>query len=240
MSDLYPYADENRLAQPHSYMYPPLHGAAFFPAYKESRCAALDVLFAGGAHEGKCALPLKVALAAEEACRMPESEVLMPPLSWRRALRAEVLARAEDDSLNLPDINGRQPALVQTATVLDALLNALPEQGVATAAWVDFFLERFEITKRLYTAYALPSRKGEGKYDSYALYMRLALLLGTLCFYKEDLRGLNTLLKLNDVLCSAAEELHGQEALMTACALMLETACAARLRQRMRERNARS
>lgn len=239
MSDIYPYADENRLAQPHSYMYPPLHGVAFFPAYKASRCAAIDILLAGGIQK-KCGLPLGVAHVAKEACSMSDHVTLMPPLSLRTALYDMIAAIEEGTSLVPPPIDVRQETRVRTATVLNALLKAAPEQNGGALAWTAFFLGRFEITKRLYTEYVLPSRKGNGKYDSYGLYIRLALLFGTICFCKEDLRALNALLKLNDLLCSIAKVLRGKEASMACCAIILETACATKLLHRIRDRNARS
>jgi len=122
-----------------------------------------------------------------------------PFLNAYRTARAEVLK-------GLTEGGGRQPPEkcayptgtddIRTADLLNALEWDLDD------LWLGKLVQRFEITKRLYPIYDNRLRKHAGEANDVTLYARLACILAAELGHAQDLRWLNTLLKLNDTLCS--------------------------------------
>lgn len=169
----YPYAAENRLDAPHAYMYAPFGGKDFLAAYVADRRARLALHL-----QGACCPPqgiLKDALAA--AARGLAS-----------ATRPEAFSPDERTPL--------QPLLA-------ALLGVLASGDVAAARpWLVRVIQRFEVSKKLYAAYAPGFRKGEGEASDPARYAELALCLALAHALSGQLQYLSTLLKLVDLLLS--------------------------------------
>lgn len=84
-------------------------------------------------------------------------------------------------------------APIDTAALLDAL------EGAPDVGWTDRLVQRFEVTKRLYSTYDASLRKGLGPINDLMLYARLARLLAA---DTSQLDWLNALLKLHDLLLS--------------------------------------
>ncbi|RYH01064.1 hypothetical protein EU805_15815 [Salipiger sp. IMCC34102] len=87
-------------------------------------------------------------------------------------------------------------AEIVTADLLAAL------EADPRADWLDRLVQRFEVTKRLHARYDGRLRKPSGSFDDLALYARLAVVLAHKVARTQDLKWLNALLKLNDLLCS--------------------------------------
>lgn len=68
--------------------------------------------------------------------------------------------------------------------------------------WLDRLVQRYEVTKKLYSNYLIGFRKGEGGNDSVSLYWLFALSLALYYVLTSNIKYLNTLLKVNDLLCS--------------------------------------
>ena len=99
-------------------------------------------------------------------------------------------------------------AAVNTEHLLGALLAA--QLGVALDGlvkdWLDRLVQRFEVTKKLYASYPPGFRKGEGANTSVRLYWLLALSLCLFYAQTRNLKYLNVLLKVNDLLISLPPE----------------------------------
>lgn len=217
----YPYTRGSRLLEPCHYMYPPYGGLEFLDAWTQdrSRCAqALEKRLAACAPGPGLALPGAVLLA----CGTVVGE-------WE-APAALVLRRSA--ALLEP---GPAPApawgeAVRTAPLLRGLLRRCAARGVAPddEAWLQGLARKFEVAKRLLPAYGPGLRKPEAEAQAHdptagiaAALDRCALLaacLGVCGGAGTDLRRLNALLKLNDLLCS---ELAGLSASAEASALAL-------------------
>jgi hypothetical protein len=68
--------------------------------------------------------------------------------------------------------------------------------------WVDRLVQKFEVTKKLYEIYQPGFRKGKGLSNVVRLYYLFALLLVFYYSSVKNLKYLNALLKITDLLCS--------------------------------------
>jgi len=119
----------------------------------------------------------------------------------------------------LPEIPTRQA--LRSLLLAVVRRDASPERKLKE--WLSRFLTRFEVTKRLYTVYT-PTMKRAGR-DFHLLTNYALLSLSLVLFYEQtdDLKMLNGALKLNDLLCSAEENINGTEdSLLTISALRKE------------------
>jgi hypothetical protein len=87
--------------------------------------------------------------------------------------------------------------------------------------WIDKLVQKFEVTKRIYTVYPSILKKGCGAYDDLTVYALLALLLALYYGRTGNLKYLNTVIKLNDLLCSVKETEKENLVAYTACFLSL-------------------
>lgn len=169
----YSYAAENRLDMPHAYMYAPYAGQDFIAAYIDDRRSRLARHL-----QGTGAPPpgeLKDALAAA----------------------ARALASAErPDTFSPVDPISLRPLLASLLGVL-----AIGDHAAAQP-WMVRVVQRFEVSKKLYSCYAPGFRKGEGEARDPARYAELALCLALAYTLSGQLQYLSTLLKLVDLLLS--------------------------------------
>lgn len=170
---IYPYAAENRLDAPHAYMYAPYGGEDFLAAYVADRRARLELHLQGASSPPHA--DLKDALAA--AAR-----------SMAAAMRPEAFSPT-----------GTIPLQPLHAALLGVLAAG---DVVAAQPWLIRVIQRFEVSKKLYAAYAPGFRKGEGDAREPARYAELALCLALAHALSGQLQYLSTLLKLVDLLLS--------------------------------------
>lgn len=115
--------------------------------------------------------------------------------------------------------------IIDTADLLTAL------EAVPNTDWLDQLVQRFEVTKRLYERYDWRVRKGQGATDDLSLYARLAAVLANASEGGYRLKYLNTLLKLNDLLCSQTPEQQARVSGAMRTALSGEIECLERMLQ---------
>ena len=215
---LYPYASENRLASPHSYMYTPFAGSGFFAAYAASR--EQGITFCAGM------MPEATNCITDDMAEMYGRSVA----ALRHAPTPFSIGRA-------PVLPPRSP-LPPTETVLlhpedrfhtEAFLAALLFGRDAVEEdllrhWLEWFVHRFEVVKALRETYSLTDPTLDGKSTQLQPYAFLAALLARSCGESGDLKHLNTLLKLGDLLCSVMNgvDFSGVGVVLTAFALVVE------------------
>ena len=68
--------------------------------------------------------------------------------------------------------------------------------------WIEFFLKRYEVTKRIYTAYGADLKPVGRCFTLVENYSLLATLFSYMCLSSKDLSILNTVLKLIDLIAS--------------------------------------
>lgn len=188
----YAYTQQNRLLEPHGYMYTPYEGTVLLGDYLADRETAAR-RFAARAAPGQ---KLDRAFAGRAARTL--------------GLPFDTGAPTE---INLHDLSASLQRLAVGAEVdCTALLQGLVAAALigspsaAAIAWIDRLLQRFEVTKRIYAAYLPGFRKGRGAHDSFRLYWLFALALCLHYARNPDLRYLNGLLKVSDLLCSIGDD----------------------------------
>ena len=208
----YPYTQNNLLEQPHNYMYIPFKGTALLQAYLAGRMAAMrrhDNV------EGSREMLDRMlsARAFTEIARLFDAQSNRGGAQFRAYVVADAAEReAEVGADALAGQVHRLGTLsvmetVQTLGLLHALNAAqLTDAGNAgIKIWLDRLVQRFEVTKKLYDAYAPGFRKGEGGNASVRLYWLFALSLSLFYARKGSLKHLSTLLKVSDLLCSLTD-----------------------------------
>jgi len=204
----YTYSARNRLIEPHNYMYTPFEGASLFRAFFHARADAIRRLGLSD-HDLTAGDPESDASAFVIERRLAERSPRM--LGYWQALYGTNLKmedwppdfavfQAASDVLEPFSVAAR----VTASDLLRALVRSLIEDGQAadTTPWLDRLVQRFEVTKRLYESYPAGFRKGEGSFDSPRRYWLFALALCLTLSRSDNLRALNALLKVCDLLCS--------------------------------------
>jgi hypothetical protein len=170
---MYDYTSKNLLEYPASYMYSPYCGPLFLDAYFNDRNSFF------------------------QACDLE-------PL-YERSINISKLLKKFDQVdpviINLTEFDIANP--IETSRLLSALLlsTECSVNGIVLY-WVERLLQRFEVSKKLYDVYEPGFKIGRGCNTRYDHYFKLALLLTAVYKFTEDIRYLNTLLKLNDLLLS--------------------------------------
>ena len=94
--------------------------------------------------------------------------------------------------------------LVKTSILLDTLFGSilLDVNNINNKIWLDHLVHRFEVTKKLYEEYLPGFRKGRGHNNLIKLYWLFALVLSI--YYSEtyQIKYLNTLIKVCDLITS--------------------------------------
>ena len=169
----YPYSAENRLVSPANYQYAAFGGLTYLSEYLTVRQNALEAL---GVRSTAPSLPTLERLLAEYA-----------PNAQTSSLEALSVEHA-----------------IETRFLLDSLISwAVSETPSATGEiWLHRLIQRFEVSKRLYDAYLLGFRKGDGDFAQVDLYVLFAAVLCLRHSETKNLQCLSTLLKTTDLLCS--------------------------------------
>jgi len=201
-------------------MYTPYEGESFLGSYVSSRMASIErcKYYDGGAEETDHAL---AGTALAELDRLISGASRNWGKRYRELLGAgipgapgeAVIAKSSIEELaeTLEGISPEQP--VATLDLLRALIanDLCSDRGEMVRSWIDRLVQRFEVTKKLYGNYMPGFRRGEGSSLSIGLYWLFGLLLCLFYARGHEIRYLNTLLKVCDLLGSLPEhELHGQ------------------------------
>ena len=215
----YPYSQINRLEEPHNYMYTPFQGVALLQSYQSSRRAVVHrrAVVEHGSVEPDHML-VTYALSALE--KLFDAASLEGGKKFRAFLEggsAKIFrqTKVEDGCLNGLAKGLEKLKTAESVATLD-LLHALiavqltNAQDANTKVWLDRLVQRFEVTKKVYETYPPGFKKGEGANTSVRLYWLFALALCLFYARSNEIKYLNTLLKVCDLLCSLPEhELQG-------------------------------
>ena len=93
---------------------------------------------------------------------------------------------------------------VKTSILLDILFASilLDVNNINNKIWLDRLVQRFEVTKKLYEEYLPGFRKGRGHNNLIKLYWLFALVLSIYYAEKNQIKYLNTLIKVCDLITS--------------------------------------
>ena len=216
----YEYTAINRLKEPHTYMYSQFAGREFLAQYRKDRLSRVSPI--------ACSLigptsPNEVLICRELMDFMTQQADPSPFI----AALASCLSECGDTFATRPQIAFSLDEAVDTFTLLEFLLHSLlsitKEEALAPEAqlWIDRLVQRFEVSKKLWSQYLAGFRKGAGSDARINLYYTFALLLALAHVRSGGLQYLSTLLKVNDLLLSLPSLLHRDE---SNCSLVLAVA----------------
>jgi hypothetical protein len=199
----YPFAAADRIENPASYMYIPFGGEAFLRGYADARAVARAALLPLPEQRSDDGIPeaaARVLLAGEQRFSRQE----LAQIKGLCAGQGRSPTRREKPTLE---------ATAGTEEVLFCVLASALSSGSHddwSAAVMTRLIARFEVAKRLHERYARDFRVAEGRFDSVAVYARFGLALAILHAQSRDLRALNCLLKVNDLLASIGHRMSAQ------------------------------
>jgi len=208
---IYEYTETNQFEKPRSYMYSQFGGWDFIHGYRADRLERLEALSSlltetRNVYEASAQVFLGDFLVRERVV-IPE---VIDPSSCHEAV-VGLYAPEPQFTFSLNET-------VETTKLMDQLLygfaNEEAMQGAhfAESLWLDRLVQRFEVTKRIWSRYLPGFRKGGGVEFDVSLYRRFALLLALAYARSEELRYLSTLLKVDDLLLSLPIEFHADDA----------------------------
>lgn len=200
-ADLYPYTSRDLLAAPEFYFYSRYGGRPFLEAYRAVRADHRARLLAQ--LRERCRLNAGPPSAAISAALL-QSDLMADDVRAILATEAPGPHPGGGEAAALPDPQDL-PAVDTSAwlrTLADTLLSGQDRVEPDAARWLDGFLKRFEVSKRLYAAYSGEFRRTADTPAPLSSYPRLSLALCAGYRRSGRLKWLNGLLKVNDVVCS--------------------------------------
>jgi hypothetical protein len=201
----YQYTDRDLLAEPESYEYSEVYGQPFLDAYRADRDEALAT----------------VDRRLDERATGPRAtawDALLAALSWAETDDPDAYLTPLGNAPDFEELPDPESAPVETVPVLAALAGYgtdHPPDGATATDWLDHFVTRFEIDKRLAAGY---DTNGTGTQQSAPEIAYPLLALASLLQHGRtgNLKHLNVALKLCDLLSSKRETLEGTNTLALA------------------------
>jgi len=203
----YEYTANDRLQVPHTYMYSRFAGPEFLAQYKSDRLSRLSSIARSRIETSS----LNEALTQRALINFLVERADSTPAGFDFTL---CRVRAAHKHAMLPRGTFSLDETVDTSILMDyllyRLLNDRKEQaGVSEAQlWIDRLVQRFEVSKKLWSQYLAGFRKGRGSDTDLNIYYRFALLLSLAYIRSGGLQYLNALLKVNDLLLSLPTSSH--------------------------------
>jgi len=225
----YLYSALNQLEKPHTYMYAPYEGYDFLHAYVSDRLDRIDVLVRV-ANNFPSDSDMLVERAMPVFCEAFQSFEIKPGLGFEQFIGdygtadgnalsgRETLAELADFSVD---------SRVCTRDLMQSLIEALliNHQYELSMPLLNRLIQRYEVTKKLYTWYIPGFRKGEGPHVDIFTYWQFSFCLALAHTRSGHSRYLSTLLKVIDLLLS----LPANEVTEAVCIVKMKIVVAAEL-----------
>lgn len=216
----YEYTAINRLQEPHSYMYSQFGGRQFLVRYREDRLSRVRDITRTWIEP----VSLNEALTCLELTNFLKQKGDSSPLI---ADCSTYMAGITMSPASRPSKTFSLDETVDTSALIEFLLATLLSAGKEEAfvpeaqMWIDRLVQRFEVSKKVWSRYHAGFRKGEGSNGDVDLYYAFALLLALAYARSRQLQYLSTLLKVNDLLLSLPTTSHADK---PSCSLALSVA----------------
>jgi len=200
----YIYTDRNLLNSPHKYTYSQFGGISFMEDYILCRSSLLEKKYKVINSDNHSQLELNIikrvnellsGIVKSEDCHfsnlIPVTNLTLPPI-MAKDLQTSFPNKETVDSFELLD------------TLLTNILIGSDSLDINNEiySWLNALVQRFEVTKKLWSQYLPGFRKGQGVNDNLVLYQYFSLILAISYYEHSELQYLSTLLKVNDLLLS--------------------------------------
>ena len=175
----YFYTSENRLIKKHSYMYADFLGISFIREYVKDREERIK--------------NLKHNLNIH--CESDNLNTL------KKRIKNFV---CQEKTIEISNFKNKE--IIEFDILLDSIAREIYyEEYIKVKKWIDLIVQRFEVSKKLFTFYGKNLKNGSGDYSLLLRYIKLSLLLTYLYKVENNIQHLSTVLKLNDLILSTIE-----------------------------------
>lgn len=190
----YEYTTLDRLKTPHSYMYTPYLGKNFLQAYVDNRSKNIRRFTSKKSNSN-----------VKKIDEYFNSKITL-------ILEGNEVSLSNTINVNVENFSSLiKKTEISTSKLLESLLHMQLSNGIGKdiKSWLDFLVQRFEVTKKIYENYHLNGfRSGKGDNEIVRLYWLFSLLLTLVYSETKNIKYLSTLLKVNDLLCSLNDNDH--------------------------------
>ena len=183
----YQYTESNLLENPTHYMYSSFEGMRFIDDFKKSRIVFLE----------NSIIP-----------NLDKSGELNPFMQEiYKSLSASLTSSIE--GLNITNLSLKFLEIDTEDSILtENLINYLIASNLSSIKnderhLEDRLIQKFEVTKKIYTSYAKGMGKGLGDFKDPYLYVIFSIFLASKYLINKNLKFLNTIIKVNDIIASA-------------------------------------
>ncbi len=210
----YTYTKNNILEEPYNYMYSSYHGVSFLNQYLTSRAERIEAY-----KDSSLACLVNgdqfLASVIDYLGRPIQSDSILDKKT-SEYMRFHLVGLCELASIDEKYINQQDSLVpgpyepidvVETKPTLKFLLTALLIRGFTRddVLLLNKFVQRFEVSKKLYSSYSEDFRKPTGSFTDLYSYWLFAVVLVIQYSRTNELKFLSVLLKVCDLLCSLPE-----------------------------------
>ena len=200
----YDYTKINCLNSPHNYMYSSYQGSKFFDFYFQDRIKKIKSLqninyekYQQKLHQfiypqvNKCLNKILV--------KKFSNDILLKKLNYN--IKKNV-SYNQYQFKPLSSFSIKKE--IEIKSLLFSLINLQLNQKNTNLVkfWLDLLIQRFEVTKKIFSSYKVNFRKGNGNSNIVSLYLMLAISLILFFCSTKKIKYMNTFLKLSDLICS--------------------------------------
>lgn len=206
----YKYTSENRLFSPNTYMYTEYEGKGFVNNYLNSRKKYIENL----------KKDIEINKTDEYYtifCNPEEFNLDLFVESVKSEVCINIISSDNEcnDQYNLSTIkaclNSTENIYTEKLLLSIIYLLFIDNKVEITKIYIDKLLQRFEVNKKIYEFYNADIKKGQGDFENIKNYILLSIILVYMYALTNKLYYINTLLKINDTLCSIHENIQENE-----------------------------
>lgn len=194
----YKFNNNNLLIIPEKYMYTKFEGISFIESYLSNRNYFLEKF-----RFGKNNLSDNSKLACETYFFL-KKYINLSNLSINEEylLKSAKKNKPEKRQKRINDFSIKKSA--NTLELLYALFASilLDFENSSNKVFLDYLVQRFEVSKKIYEIYLPGFRKGQGEYQSLELYWIFSLILSMYYAKTKQIKYLSTLIKVSDLITS--------------------------------------
>jgi len=207
----YEYTQVNRLNMPHNYMYTPYRGLEFLDAYIDDRLTYLKNIKKSKLNGSSNTYISLYAKSCKLLIDYSKKNVHRDKLE--EIFNSDAPSAYQSQSINDFDVASlasfKSANIIHSENLLVSLLDSQVNGGDQKLIkfWLDLLVQKFEVTKKIYHHYPISFGKGTGSSDSIEVYWMLILSLSLFFSLTKNIKYLNTMLKVSDLLCSLDENI---------------------------------
>ncbi len=205
----YDYTKTNRLNSPNNYMYSAYQGNKFFDFYFKVRIKKIKSLQDKKYEKYQEKLQLFIYPRINKFLNKIlverfSNDLLLKKLNYNIKKKNDFYDQYKCKPLSSFSIKKE----LETKSLLISLLNSQMNQKNTKLVkfWLDLLVQRFEVTKKIFSSYKVNFRKGNGNSNIPTHYLMLAISLILFFCSTKKIKYMSTLLKVSDLICSLTTE----------------------------------